>query len=59
MQKIVTSWAYLNYPAAVPHDLTMLFSEDIDNGWEITTLSTALDTYREGRIIVVTALLTK
>ena len=59
MQKILTAWAYMNYASEEQHDFTMLFSEEIENGWQIASLSSALDTYQGRRIVVITALLTK
>ena len=59
MKNIVTQWAYLNYLAEAPADFTMLFSNYVDEGWEITQISTAIDRFEGQPIIVVTALLEK
>ncbi|MBD5219506.1 MAG: hypothetical protein HDS72_04585 [Bacteroidales bacterium] len=59
MKKILTHWAYLNYDLAEAVDYTSLFSEQLEQGWEIESISTAVDSYNGMRIIVVTALLEK
>lgn len=59
MNKIVTKWAYLNYELEEPIDYTMVFSEEIDEGWKFLSLNSALDTYQGRKIIVLTALLEK
>lgn len=57
MNKIVTKWTYIDYALEEPIDYTMLFSEEIDDGWEFVSLSSAIDTYRGNEIIILTALL--
>ena len=59
MKRIVTRWAYLNYDSGEAIDYTMLFSEQINEGWEIQDLSSAVDSYSGKPIIVLTALLTR
>ena len=59
MKKILTQWAYLNYNPGEPTDYTSLFSEQLEDGWEIVSISSALDDFNGMRIIVVTALLEK
>lgn len=59
MKKIVTHWAYMNYASGEPQDVTGLFSHDIDEGWEIQNVCSAIDTYENRPIVVVTALLSK
>ena len=59
MKMIKTHWAYLNYASGEPHDLTGMFSSDLDEGWEIQSISSSVDSYRGMPIVVVTALLSR
>lgn len=59
MKSIITKWAYLKYELEEPIDYSEVFSEEIDKGWDILSVSTAIDTYNGEKIIVLTALLSK
>lgn len=59
MKMILTKWAYLNYDSEEPHDFTLLFSKELDEGWEIHSISSAVDSHCGKPIMVLTALLLK
>lgn len=58
MRSIITKWAYINYGGA-PNDFSELFSEDVDAGWQIVSVSSCLDSLEGCKIIVLTAVLEK
>lgn len=59
-KRIVTRWSEMNYRnEGVAMDLTMLFSEEINEGFDIEQISTAVDCYGDRRVLVVTALLSR
>lgn len=57
MVRVVTKWAYLNYGLEEPMDITELFSGDMDEGFRIRNISTAVDYFQGHPVVVVTALL--
>ena len=59
MRTVVTKWAYIDYRCDLSSDYSGLFSEEVDAGWRIVSVSSCLDTFEGKRIIVLTAVLEK
>lgn len=59
MKSVITKWSSINYGSDYSSDYSELFSKEVDEGWQIVSLSTCIDTFEESRIIVITALLDK
>lgn len=59
MRSVITKWSRINYGSNYTCDYSELFSKEVDEGWQIVSLSTCIDTFEERRIIVITALLEK
>lgn len=59
MTSLITKWAFFNYGFTETVDYSELFSQEVDDGWTIRSISTAVDHHEGKPIIIFTALLEK
>lgn len=51
MRTVVTKWAYIDYRCDLSSDYSGLFSEEVDAGLRIVSVSSCLDTFEGKRIL--------